>query len=130
MKVVKNSVVNMEWNADGFVETKKQGFISAVHQYDGVAVAFRDGKIYTHMGDDLEPIGFEDLVSEIKGAVKSKDVDYPYFYEDYLEIYSGKEFSDKALELLHIDASHKEDMLKRLEDLSGYWYVVESSMPM
>ena len=108
MKVVKNNVVSMEWNAEGFVETKSQGFISAVHQYDGVAVAFRDGKIYTHMSDDGEAIGFKDLVSEIKSAFKSKDCDYPYFYEDYLEIYSGKEFSDRALELLHIDLNNKE----------------------
>ena len=93
MKVVKNDIVTMEWNADGFIETKKAGFISAVHSYNGVAVAFRDGKVYTHIDEDGESLSFADLVAEIKGAVKAKDVDYPYFYDDYAEIYDGEHFS-------------------------------------
>ncbi len=126
MKVVQNDMVEMQWDADGFIETKKQGFISAVHKYDGVAVAFRDGKIYTHIGDQ-GAISFKDLVSSIKSAVKTKDSDYPYYYEDYAEIYDGEEFAEGTLEYLGI-SDYKEDMLKRLEDLSGYWLIVETAI--
>lgn len=126
MKVVKNNMVNMQWDADGFVETKKLGFISAVHSYDGVAVAFRDGKVYTHIDDNGDIISFKDLVGAIKDAVKSKDNDYPYFYEDYAEIYDGKDFVDDTVNLLGLD-DDKDDILSRLNDLSGYWVVIETT---
>lgn len=124
MKVVQNNMVDMQWDADGFVESKKFGFISAVHRYGNIAVAFRDGKVYTHISEEGGVISFKDLVSSIKSAVKEKDADYPYFYEDYAEIYDGKEFIDQTLSFLGIE-DYKNDMLERLEDLSGYWIVEE-----
>lgn len=126
MKAVKNSMVEMQWDADGFIETKRLGFISAVHKYGNVAVAFRDGKIYTHIDEAGSVISFKDLVREIKGAVKEKDADYPYFYEDYAEIYDGKDFVDGTLNFLGIE-DNKQDMLDRLDDLGGYWVVTESN---
>lgn len=125
MKVVQNDMVAMDWDAAGFVETKKAGFISAVHRYGDVAVAFRDGKVYTHVMEDNSVISFANLVDSIKTAHKQKDGDYPAFYEDYAEIYDGLEFHESTLEFLGI-AEYKEDILARLEDLSGYWYVQES----
>lgn len=127
MKIVQNNVVEMDWNADGFIETKKLGFISAVHNYGNVPVAFRDGKVYTHVDETGDIISFKDLVNTIKAAVKEKDADYPYFYEDYAEIFDGESFADGTLRYLGIE-EYKSDMLNRLEDLSGYWVVVESSM--
>lgn len=126
MKEVKNNMVEMQWNADGFIETRRLGFISAVHQYGNVSVAFRDGKIYTHISEDGSVISFKDLVREIKGAVKEKDADYPYFYEDYAEIYDGKDFVDGTLNFLGIE-DNKQDMLDRLDDLGGYWVVTETN---
>lgn len=126
MKVVRNNVVEMDWDADGFVESKKEGFISAVHRFDGVAVAFRDGKVYTHIDEDGGAISFKDLVSSIKSAAKEKDSDYPYFYEDYAELFDGQEFNEETLVHLGIE-DHKDEMLKRLEDLSGYWIITEST---
>jgi len=126
MKVVQNNMVDMQWDADGFIETKKLGFISAVHNYNGVAVAFRDGKVYTHI-DESGVISFKDLVGAIKSAVKEKDGDYPYFYEDYAEIYDGREFVEGTVSFLDIQ-EFKDDMLERLEDLGGYWIVTEESL--
>ena len=128
MKVVRNGVVKMDWNADGFIETKSRGFISAVHQYNGVAVAFRDGKIYNHVDDDGNALGFEDLVSTIKTATKNKDADYPFFYEDYAEIYDGMDFSEGTVRLLNLE-EYKDDMLARLDDLRPYWDLEEVEMP-
>lgn len=125
MNLVQNDMVDMQWNADGFIETKKLGFISAVHSYGNIAVAFRDGKVYTHIDEVGGLISFKDLVSEIKGAVRSKDGDYPYFYEDYAEIYDGIDFVDSTLNFLGIE-DYREDILSRLEDLSGYSVVTES----
>lgn len=127
MKIVQNNMVEMDWDADGFIETKKLGFISAVHVYGGVAVAFRDGKVYTHIDDEGGVISFKDMVSTIKIAVKEKDVDYPYFYEDYAEIFDGQEFDEGVVNLLGL-ADSITDISNRLEDLSGYWVVTETSM--
>lgn len=127
MKVVRNNMVEMEWDADGFIETKKLGFISAVHRFEGVAVAFRDGKIYTHIDDEGQALSFKDLVGAIKTAVKEKDVDYPVFYEDYAELYDGADFLEETLVHLGIE-NCKEEMLKRLKDLSGYWHIEETPM--
>lgn len=113
----------MEWDANGFIETKKEGFISAVHRYGNVAVAFRDGKIYTHVLDDGGFISFEDMVASIKSAYKSNDSDYPYFYDDYVELFDGEEFSNTEAVGLQ---EYEDDMLKRIKDLSGYWYVEET----
>ena len=126
MEKVKNNMVSMDWDAKGFIETKKAGFISAVHSYNGVAVAFRDGKVYTHIDDEGNNLDFADLVATIKTAHKSKDVDYPDYYDDYAEIYDGLSFSD-TLEYLGI-AEYKDDILARLSDLEGYWEVVEERM--
>lgn len=126
MKVVKNNMVDMQWNADGFIETKRLGFISAVHLYGNIPVAFRDGKIYTHISEEGGVISFRDLVATIKDAVKEKDADYPYFYSDYAEIFDGKDFIEGTVNFLGLE-DNKGDMLERLEDLSGYWVVTESS---
>ena len=31
---IKNAVVTMDWEAEGFFETKKDGFVAAVHIYE------------------------------------------------------------------------------------------------
>jgi len=132
MKLVQNDMVSMDWNANGWVETKKAGFIAAVHTYDSekeegkkVAVAFKAGKAYAHIDEDGNDLSFTDTVSVIKKNYK--DHDYPEFFEDYAEIYDGQEFTG-VVGFLGIENA-KEDILARLEDLSGYDMVEESEMP-
>lgn len=125
MKVVRNSIVSMDWDADGFIESKRLGFISAVHCYGDVPVAFRDGRVYTCVDGSGSVISFGDMVKEIKNAVKSKDSDYPYYYEDYAEIYDGMEYDYDVLEFLGI-RDYVDDISLRLKDLGEYWSVVES----
>lgn len=127
MKLVKNNVVELDWNAEGFIESKKEGFISAVHLYGEVAVAFRDGKIYTHISEDGECIGFDSLVATIKSAFKEKDYDYPMYYEDYVEIFNGESFEDDILESLNLTEC-KADMDNRIADLEGYWFEEEVNL--
>lgn len=128
MKVVKNGMVDMPWDADGFIETKSAGFIAAVHKYGNVAVAFKDGKAYTHIDEDGNCLDFASLVKIIKTAVRKNDDDYPEFYDDYAEIFDGVDFADGTVNFLDI-GEYKEDIQARLEDLSGYWHIVESDMP-
>lgn len=116
-------MVEMDWDADGFIESKKYGFISAVHDYNGVAVAFRDGKVYTHVDED-GTIGFADLVKTIKRATKENDTDYPDYYEDYACIFDGKDFFDSTMDNIGI-SEFKDDITARLNDLSGYWGITE-----
>lgn len=128
MKVVKNDVVEMPWNVDGFIESRKDGFVAAVHSYNGVPIAFKEGKAYTHADDDGEIIGFKDLVSVIKRASKERDSDYPEFYDDYVEIYDGCDFTNEGFMEYHGILDCKDDILARLQDLSGYWVIEEESM--
>lgn len=125
MKVVKNNVVSMDWNAEGFIDHKREGFIAAVHQYGNTGVAFKDGVIYTFV-DDEGAYGFQDLVSDIKKAVKEKDGDYPTYYQEYVEIHDGENFTDN-LEALGLE-EYADDMIARLKDLSDYWVFEETPM--
>lgn len=124
MKLVKNDMVSMDWDADGFIVTKKIGLVAAVHNYNGVAVAFSEGKVYTMIDDDGK-YSFKDMVTVIKRAVKENDCDFPNYYDDYAEIYNG-EFT-KSAEILGL-TEFEEDILARLEDLSGYWSISETAM--
>ena len=126
MKLVKNEVVSMDWNAEGFIETKKVGFISAVHSYGDVPVAFRDGKIYTSVTED-GVTDFKTLVDDIKSAHKRKDGDYPEMYDDYVEIFDGGSFDEDNVVFLGL-AEYEDDMVERLNDLSGYWQIIETPM--
>lgn len=128
MKVVQNDIVSMDWDADGFIESKKAGFIAALQTYNGIAVVFKDGKIYTHILDDGTAMDAKSLVSAIKKAVKEDDSDYPEYYDDYVELFDGKEFEENNLSHFGIDLSNEADMLARLKDLDNYWNIVESAM--
>lgn len=115
MKKVNNGIVEMDWNVDGFIE-KGGDLVAAVHDYNGVAVAFKDGKIYQHV-ENGEPLSFKDFVSTIKSCYK--DGDYPYYYDDYCEIYDGVNFVDGVVDILGL-GDYKEDMLNRIKDLEDY----------
>lgn len=126
MKLVSNNFVSMDWDSDGFVDSKKNGFIAAVHKYGDTVVAFYEGKIYTHLNSEgtKSSLSMKDFVKVIKqNLVRKPDYDYPNYYEDYAEIYDGAEFNDCLADTLGL-TEYKEDMIARLQDLSGYWQVV------
>ena len=125
MALVRNGIVKMDWNADGFLESRKDGFISAVKDYNGIGVAFKEGKAYTLVSEEGEKYTFQEVVEEIKRAYKKKDGDFPEFYDTYVEIYDGREFSNT--EALGIQ-EFEEDILNRLKDLEDYWAYEEETM--
>lgn len=131
MKKVVNDYVAMDWEHAGFLETKSNGFVAAVHEYDGIPVAFTEKSIYVMVDEDedgeLTPWDFKTLVTSIKKAVRGKDYAFPEDYEEYGELYDGVEFNEEFMEMLGL-SGYLEDMEKRREDLSGYFYVVEENM--
>ena len=121
MKLVKNNCVEMDWDVDGFINPKSRGFVAAVHDYNGVAVAFYEGTIFIHLTEDGKPaLPLKAFAKFINKKHKEQDIDYPEYYEDYALLYDGGDFNEELLDTLGI-AEFKDDMLSRIKDLSLYW---------
>lgn len=127
---VKNEFVKMLWDAEGFFESKTDGFLAAVQLYEGtrgtVAVMFRDNKAFIILDPDTEfAADREELFKAIKDCHKSGLNIEDYFYEQYVEFSNGVEYDEGVLAYYGLDAEDGEDMNKRLEDLQDYWQVME-----
>lgn len=127
---VKNDFVKMLWDAQGFFESKTDGFLAAVHLYEGtkgtVPVMFRDNKAFILLDDETQfAASREDLFVAIKDCHKSGIIIEDYFYDQYVEFSNGVEFDEGVLAYYGLSAEDGEDMNKRLEDLQDYWQVIE-----
>lgn len=129
VKYVKNAVVNMPWEVENFYESKVNGFVAAVHNYeiDGVTVgvAFQDGCAYVmpddnggyKVGKALE----RDIVVSGKEGYSLMD----YFGEDgcyLIAVAGGLVDSGECLGLSEDDVT---DIINRINDLSGYYQIEE-----
>ncbi len=131
MMYVKNDIVRDNyWEAEGFVEDKRVGFICAIHDYHGVPVVFQEGIAFT-MIDAEGPLDIESIKSVIKKSFKINKADgsrvHVYSvdeFEEYVELASeeGKTLSEANLRLAGLTDEDVADMKERFEDLSGYYY--------
>lgn len=129
VKYVKNAVVNMPWEVENFYESKVNGFVAAVHNYvvDGstIGVVFQDGCAYVMPdGNGAYKIGKElerDIVVSAKEGYSLMD----YFGEEdcYLIAMAGGlvDFGD----CLGLSEEDVDDIVKRIQDISGYYQVEE-----
>lgn len=122
---IRNGIVNMPWEADGFFESKKNGFLGACHVYSGekgdIAVMFSDKHAYILLDVNDEPAGVEDYFEAVKEANKAGSSAYVYFEDVCIEFSNGVESDDDVLAIYGLSHEDGEDMCKRLEDLSAYW---------
>lgn len=135
---VKNAIVKMDWDVEGFIESKTHGFVAAVHTYkstDGtdIPVVFRDGKafmLYNLEEGRLEQLA--DLRVDIKTAIDDQGYDCnmeEYYEEDgYIEVSNGSYVDSDIAESYGLSDEDCEDVLARIDDLSGYVEVTEQSI--
>lgn len=126
VKYIKNEIVKMLWDAEGFFESKSDGFIAAVHIYNGkkgdIAVMFKDGKAFVLIDPDTDmPTTREDLFA-VTAECHKVGVNIEDEYEDsYAELCNGADYNLKCLEYYGLSSEDGEDILNRLNDLSVYW---------
>ena len=126
--LIKNAIVNMPWDAEGFYETKADGFIAAVHIYEcegkEVPIMFKDGKAFMIYDEDLgAPASRSELQKALKEAVKEDGptVDMEeWFPDDYIEISNGAEVDTDIADIYKLNGEQCKDIMDRLDDLSGY----------
>jgi hypothetical protein len=128
MLAVKNDVVKMDWDVNGFIENQYVGFIAAMHNYHGVCVVFQEGIAYTFK-DEEGLFSMSEMVDLIKKSYtihKGKNASYEKNYEmddydEYLELLQGEDLIEGNCNAVGLTSEDMQDMLKRAEDLSGYF---------
>lgn len=119
----------MPWDAEGFYETKSDGFVAAVHIYKvaddkELAVMFKDGKAFMIWDSKLEMPASRDflqkaLMTAVKGdgaLVNMED----WFPDEYIELSSGATVDSDVADIYGFTDEQCEDILDRIADLGGY----------
>lgn len=129
---VKNAIVSMKWDAQGFFESKTKGFLGAVNIYQTekgeIPVAFRGDTAFIVLDqDEQEPSSRSALLKEFQQMAKDnrmfeslEDI----FAEDYIELCVGEYTEEETGAIYGLTEEDMEDIKNRIKDLSGY-YVVE-----
>lgn len=127
-KLVKNDIVKMEWDADLFIANVHVGFLGAVHDYHGIGVVFQEGKVYAFV-DDIGALDAKTMKKLLKDSYKvhrGADASVEVLYEmdeytEYTDIVCGEEVVESNVSLVGLTEEDVADILKRCEDLSGYF---------
>lgn len=133
MKLIKNDVVSMDWNAEHFYESRARGFIAAVNVYETskgtVPVIFQDKKIFLLIDPDTAKPASAD---EIKGAIKDcfkEGIDIEDAFEDsYVELGICSVDDEDIAESYGLTEADIDDINNRIDDLMPYWEIVEEDM--
>jgi len=140
MAFIKNAIVKMDWDAEGFYEHKAEGtFVAAVQLYDTskgneVAVIFKGGKAFFLYNRDTESIMTRDEFTEFLHDMVTEygpDVDFEYADESceiYIELSAGGDVDPDIAESYGLSDEDCMDILNRIVDLSGYESVVYEDM--
>lgn len=128
MKCVDNGVVKKAWDIDGWVENAYYGFIGAVNDYHGVAVAFDENVAYA-MIDDEGSLSLKDVANLIKKSYKIKKGANPTVtkeydmdeYEEYTILVDEGEPLEDNCKLAGLTDADIKDILERIEDLAPYY---------
>lgn len=122
---IKNEFVEMPWEADGFFESKKNGFLGACHTYSGskgdVVVMFANTRAFILLGEDDKPAGVDDYFEAAKQANAAGAFMSDYFEDLRIDLSDSVSVDEENLELYGLSSEDGEDILNRLKDLSGYW---------
>lgn len=126
MKYVQNEVVSMLWDAEGFFESKKAGFIAAVHIYEGskgsIPVMFKDRKAFVLLDPDTDmPTTREDLYEVTVECFNEGLIVEECYADEYVEFANEIEYNETAVNYYGLTPEDGEDIMTRLKDLSGYW---------
>ena len=134
--LIKNAIVKMDWDAEGFYETRADGFVAAVNIYTTsngeYAVMFKDGVAFMIFDDDTQaPAVRSELQSALKQVVDDAGASASmeeYFPDNYIELCTGGEVDPDLAEMYGFSDEDCQDISDRLLDLSGYIDTVTEDM--
>lgn len=130
IKYIKNGIVNMLWDAEGFFESKTEGFVAAVHIYSGekgdVPVMFKNYRAFILTDEDTdEPASREELFEVTRDCfIHGLEIEEECS-DSYVELSDDASYDEDVLEFYGLSSEDGEDMLKRIKDLQEYWEIVE-----
>lgn len=139
MALIKNAIVKMDWDSEGFYEHKATDtFIAAVNEYSvpsgKLAVIFMNGKAFLLYDEETEaPVTRDDFTKFLHDMVDvyGPDVvleDTDECAEIYIELSNGVEVDSELAESYGLSEEDCEDINARIEDLSGYTEVTYEDM--
>lgn len=132
-KLIKNGIVNMDWNADTFYESKDYGFVAAVNVYEtdkgSVPVVFQDNKIfllYDAEAGDLASL--DDIKAVVKDCFDTGEDAEDRYCESYIEMGIGSVDNEDVAYNYGLSADDIDDINHRVADLAPYWEIDEVPM--
>lgn len=133
VKYIKNDMVSMKWDAEGFYESKTDGFIAAVHIYDTpngrLAVTFKDNKAFIVLDTETDqPLDRASLYRLVREEFMEGTPIEDYYQDEYVLLGTLTGVESEPAEYYGLDLSDQEDLLARMRDLSGYWVTFEEEM--
>lgn len=126
-RLIKNGIVNMEWDAEQFFESKSKGFVAAIHNYtlpDGrdIPVGFKEGLAFVLTEEDGETwYDFDRFVKAIKEAHDSGYEARVYFDDIFIPLANDTAPYEEECDFFGFSDDQKADMVRRVEDLKPYW---------
>lgn len=124
---VKNAIVKMDWVVEGFIETKKGGFVAAIHDYQTdygtVPVVFMNGHAFCVWDEDEQRLS---NMEEIKSVLKQCYDGGLDFEETLTEQDAYVLVTDLSITNDYVKMEYKlsdedlEDIENRIFDLKGY----------
>lgn len=135
---VRNAVVKMDWEREGFFESKKDTcFVAATELYettggDEICVIFKNNKAFLLYDEEAEgAMSREKFTEVLHDAIEEYgvDVDFSEIYEDaYIEVCNGAEIDQDIADGYGLDDEVCEDIVARCDDLSGYEVITYEDM--
>ena len=130
VKYIKNGIVNLLWDSQGFFESKTEGFIAAVHIYSGkkgeIPVMFKDEKAFVLLDPDTDMPTTRDDLYAVTAECFNDGTDVEDIYSDYyVEFGTYAGCDESVLSIYGLSSEDGKDIVKRLYDLKEYWEIVE-----
>lgn len=127
--LVKNGIVKMPWEEENFFESKKFGFIAAVHKYETTKgtdlwVMFHDSKAFIINDNENDAPADHDMLLRLCKEMVDDDGEHmdEYYGEDIIDLSYGSVDTDMA-EFYGISEEDCDDIDNRIADLENYYSV-------
>ena len=126
MKLIKNDFVDMDWDADGFFESRENGFVGAVWVYEGtkgeIPVCFHEKEAFLMVDEEGSVFSRDQIRSCLAEVNRAGDIMSDYYQENYIKLGSVSEGIDEDNVMLYgLTMEDAENIAERLGDVSCYW---------
>lgn len=121
----------MDWDENDFILSRNAPtFVAGIHEYDGVAVFFRDDTAFLVLDEDTctKPISATEFKNDLKTASDNGmlETDPSEMWESepdrVMYVYSGGEVSEGILERYGVSTgAYAEDIESRVDDINTFF---------